>query len=186
MGFVRVFQRDIVELWRQGETVCITVSLTFQRKDGSGVMDRGNALAMARACPDLPRKLGQCIQKGRGEVAFLDPRIIAFFTKPRSCSFDRVLPDVAHLHRWDEEVPGNHCLADPEVTARSARQLLRLLDREGLKRVFLPVPGVGDGGLQTDDIGEALEVLARDPRVVLVSLNPIPGMETAGPQDPLP
>ena len=55
-----------------------------------------------------------------------------------------------------------------------------------MKRVFLPVPGVGDGGLQADDIGEALEVLARDPRVVLVSLNPIPGMETAGPQDPLP
>ena len=44
---MRIFQRDIVELWRQGETVCVTVSLTFQRKDGSGVMDRGNPVMSA-------------------------------------------------------------------------------------------------------------------------------------------
>jgi len=174
---VKVEQRDIVELWRQGETVCVTVSLVFQRKDGSGVMDRGNALAMARACPDLPQKLGQCIQKGRGEVAFLAPRIIAFFTKPKTCPFELALPDVVHLYSWDSEVPGNHCRADPVMVARSARQLLKLLDREKLERVYLPVPGVGDGGLEADDIAEALEVLDRDPRVVLVSIRPIPGME---------
>ena len=64
------------------------------------------------------------------------------------------------------------------MVARSARQLLKLLDREKLERVYLPVPGVGDGGLEADDIAEALEVLDRDPRVVLVSIRPIPGMET--------
>ena len=30
---VKIEQRDIVELWQQGETVCVTVSLVFQRKE---------------------------------------------------------------------------------------------------------------------------------------------------------
>ena len=30
---VKIEQRDIVELWQQGETVCVTVSLVFQRID---------------------------------------------------------------------------------------------------------------------------------------------------------
>jgi hypothetical protein len=47
--------------------------------------------------------------------------------------------------------------------------------REKPKRVYLPVPGVGDGALDVEDIQEALQVLEKEPRIILVSNRRIEG-----------
>lgn len=169
MKSLRVYRADICDLWESGKTVCITVSLEVRRKDLCGVIDRSNALALARHIPGLARKLGEYIMIGKGEVGFIYERVIAFFTRPEMCRFERALPDEVHRYSWGQMVPGSHCMADPVTVARSARQLLRFVSRERLRRVYLPIPGVGDGKLDPEDIQEALDVLADSPTVTLIS-----------------
>ena len=60
-------------------------------------------------------------------------------------------------------------MADPTIVARSARQLLRLVIKERLREVYLPVPGVMNGRLDVEDIREALDVLKYSSIVKLIS-----------------
>ena len=172
---MKVLNADIVDLWKQGEIVCITLSLEVRYKEMVGIIDRGNALAMGRIIPGLASLVGHCILQKRGEVAYITERLIAFYTKPAWDRFERGLPDEIHRYNWGHKIPGSHCIADPVIVARSARQLLRLVDREKPKRVYLPVPGVGDGALDVEDIQEALQVLEKEPRIILVSNRRIEG-----------
>lgn len=164
-----VYRADIVDLWKRNKIVCITVSLEVRKKDLSGIVDRGNALALAPYVPGLAGKLGQFIMIGKGNVGFLHDNVIAFFTKPSFCKFNHCLPDEVHRYSWGQTIPGGHCMADPVIVARSARQLLRLVIKEHLQEVYLPVPGVENGRLDVEDIREALDVLKNSSRVKLIS-----------------
>ena len=164
-----VYMADIVELWGKGNIVCITVSLEVRRSDLCGIIDRSNAFDLAKHIPGLARKLGEYILIGKGEVGFIDERVIAFFTKPQICKFDQGLPSEIHRYKWGQKIPGGHCMADPVMVARSARQLLRLAVKERLQRIYLPIPGVGDGKLDVCDIKEALDVLEHSSIVRLIS-----------------
>jgi hypothetical protein len=165
----KIYRADIVELWKNGKTVCITVSLEVQKKEISGIVDRGNALALAPYIPRLANKLGEFIIINHGEVGFLDDRIIAFFTKPKECKFERCLPDEVYRYSWGQKIPGGHCMAEPSIVARSARQLLRLAIKEHLREIYLPLPGVMNGRLDVEDIREALDVLKFSSKVRLIS-----------------
>ena len=175
MILLKVLNADIVDLWNRGETVCITVSLEVDYDKIIGFVDRGNALAMSRVVPDLPSLLGHATLQHRGEIGFVSQRLIAFYTKPAIDRFERCLPDEVWRYHWGQKIPGAHCVADPTIVARSARQLIRLIDRDRMRRVYLPVPAVGDGALQVDDIKEALDILIKEPRVILVSNQAIAG-----------
>jgi hypothetical protein len=164
-----VYRADIVDLWKKGKIVCITVSLEVRRKDLHGVVDRGNAVALAPFVPGLARKLGEFIMIGKGNVGFVHDRIIAFFTKPTECRFNLCLPDEVDKYSWGQKIPGGHCMADPVIVARSARQLLRVVIKEHLREVYLPIPGVASGMLDVEDIREALDVLKNSSRVKLIS-----------------
>ena len=165
----RVYRADIVDLWKKNKTVCITVSLELSKKDMRGVVDRGSARALEPFVPDLAKKLGEFIMKGKGEVGFIDERIIAFFTKPREGKFQDCLPDLVGMYSWGQKIPGGHCMADPVIVARSARQLLRIAIKESLHEIYLPVPGVMNGRLDVEDIREALDVLKLSSIVKLIS-----------------
>jgi hypothetical protein len=165
----RVYRADIVDLWKRNKIVCVTVSLEVRRKDISGVVDRGNALALAQFVPRLANKLGEFIVIGKGEVGFIDERIIAFFTKPKECKFPRCLPDEVARYNWGQTIPGGHCMAEPAIVARSARQLLRLALKEHMREIYLPIPGVMNGRLDIDDIREALDVLQHSSIIKLIS-----------------
>jgi hypothetical protein len=165
----RVYRADIVDLWKKNKNVCITVSLELRQKDMCGIVDRGNALSLAAYVPKLADKLGQYIMIGKGRVGFIDEHIIAFFTKPAMCKFSHCLPDEVYRYSWGQNIPGGHCMADPTIVARSARQLLRLAIKEHLRQIYLPVPGVMNGRLDVDDISEALDVLSNSSIVKLIS-----------------
>ena len=165
----RVYRADIVDLWKKNKIVCVTVSLELRKKDMRGVVDRGNAQALVPYVPHLAKKLGEFIIIGKGEVGFIDERIIAFFTKPKEGKFHNCLPDLVGMYSWGQKIPGGHCMADPIIVARSARQLLRLVIKERLHEVYLPVPGVMNGRLDVEDIREALDVLKYSSIVKLIS-----------------
>jgi hypothetical protein len=164
-----VYRANIADLWKNGKIVCITVSLEVRRKDMNGIVDRGNALAMAPYVPGLARKLGEYIMISKGNVGFIHDRIIAFFTKPTECRFNLCLPDEVNKYSWGQTIPGGHCMADPVIVARSARQLLRMAIKEHLREVYLPIPGVSSGMLAVEDIREALDVLKYSSKVKLIS-----------------
>ena len=165
----RVYRGDIVNLWKNNKKVCITVSLELRKKDMSGVVDRGSAKALAPLVPDLGKKLGEFIIRSKGEVGLIDDRIIAFFTKPKEGKFHQCLPELVGMYSWGQTIPGGHCIADPIIVARSARQLLRLVIKERLQEVYLPVPGVFNGRLDVDDIREALDILKFSTIIKLIS-----------------
>jgi len=165
----RVYRADIIELWKMKKNVCVTVSLEVRKKDVSGIVDRGNALALAPYIPRLAEKLGRYILISKGQVGFLEDNLIAFFTKPRECKFDRCLPDEVHRYNWGQKIPGGHCMAEPSIVARSARQLQRLAIKEHLREIYLPLPGVMNGRLDVEDIREALDVLKNSSVVKLIS-----------------
>ena len=165
----KVYRADIADLWKKKKTVCVTVSLEVRKKDMSGVVERGNAQALVPHVPCLANKLGEFIIIGKGEVGFIDDRIIAFFTKPKEGKFSQCLPDVVGMYGWGQKIPGGHCMADPTIVARSARQLLRLVIKEHLHEVYLPVPAVMNGRLDVEDISEALDVLKYSSIVKLIS-----------------
>jgi len=165
----RVYRADIVDLWQNSKIVCVTVSLEVKKKEMCGVVERGNAQALAPYIPRLANKLGEFIIISKGEVGFIDERIIAFFTKPKTCKFQRCLPDLVARYSWGQQIPGGHCMADPVIVARSARQLLRLAIKEHLHEIYLPVPGVMNGRLDLEDIREALDVLKYSSIVKLIS-----------------
>jgi hypothetical protein len=168
MGF-KVYRADIVDLWQRQHNVCITVSLELRGKEMNGVVDRGNARALAEHIPALAEKLGRYILEGKGHVGFIQNKVIAFFTKPKSCKFERCLPDVVNSYRWGQQIPGGHCMADPVIVERSARQLLRLVIKEQVKLVYLPLPGVQNGRLDVAEIGDALDVLNNSSSVRLIA-----------------
>lgn len=166
---LRVYRADITTLWREGNIVCIPVSLEVRRRDLCGVVDRGSSLAMATIIPGLAKKLGEFIMISKGTVGFVADRVIAFFTKPKEGRFECCIPEEISHYSWGQMVPGGHCMADPVIIERSARQLLRMVIKERLKSVYLPVPGVDSGKLSVMDVTEALGVLRNSQKVRFIS-----------------
>lgn len=165
----KVYRADIAKLWRLGHIVCIPVSLEVRHKDLCGIVDRGSSLAMASQIPGLAKKLGEFIMIGKGNIGFVCDRVIAFFTKPTECRFEYCIPEEISRYSWGQKIPGGHCMADPVIIERSARQLLRMVIKDRLKSVFLPIPGVDSGKLNVDDVTEALGVLRNSQKVRFIS-----------------
>lgn len=130
-----------IDLWTAGEgadAVVITTNGTITSR-GLGVMGRGCALEAAerynarQATPgrrpvSLQRRLGRYLEAVGNHVGVLLPppplTLVVFPVK----------------HEWMQD-------ADPELISRSVHELIALTDRLEWKRVVLPRPGCGNGGL---------------------------------------
>lgn len=162
-----IIKADITRLWSNGRVVCVTTN-GFVKRSGEAVMGRGNALAMAKLIPELPRKLGDHIRTNGNHVGFVYDRVIAFPVKPISGTYDMVLPRVANLYKPGDSVPGFHCKASVAIIARSVDELNRLLSETQIDTVYLPIPGVGNGGLAWQEVEPVLQRLGN--RVTLVQI----------------
>jgi len=162
----KIISSDIVDLWKRGKIICITTN-GFIKRNGEAVMGRGNALAMKNVVPDLPRKLGSWLRENGNHVGFIDERIIAFPVKPKVCTPENALPQVRHLYKNQHYVPGFHCRADLELVKQSINELNSLISKNNLKEVYLPIPGVGNGGLNFKQIKDVLQNLMNE--VILIT-----------------
>lgn len=117
-------------MWDEpSDAVCVLTN-GATKMDGEAVMGLGTALQAKERYPDLPRILGDRLRSFGNHVYDLgvrDGRIIySFPTK----------------HHWRDP------LADEKLIARSCAELLCLVrDRPELKKVVIPRPGCGVGGL---------------------------------------
>jgi len=154
---MKIIKANIVELWKQGKIVCITTN-GYIKKSKEGVLGRGNALAMAKLILDLPKNLGQHLEKYGNIVGFIYERIIVFPVKPSYGNYEQTLDHIKPRFKpTDENVPGFWCKADLGLIQRSMIQLSYLIKDNNLKEVYLPIPGVSNGGLDKDVVLKILE-----------------------------
>jgi len=156
---MEIIKANIIDLWQHGKIVCTTTN-GFVKKDGSAVMGRGNALAMAQLIPELPKLLGSFIKKYGNRVGFIYQRsVIAFPVKPMSCGVRKALPYIIAKGNYKETdvLPGFWCKADPEIIETSMQQLNSMIEKFKLTEVWLPVPGINNGQLKLEDVINILE-----------------------------
>jgi len=165
---MNIIKANIVDLWRSGNIVCITTN-GFIKKSGEGVLGRGNALAMAQIIPELPSALGRHIISHGNIVGLIYDRIIAFPVKPKTGKLKDVLNNtIASRYKSTDSIPGFWCKADLELIERSMNQLNLLIEIFNLEEVYLPIPGIHNGGLKFKDVEKILEGGCN--KIVFVSL----------------
>jgi ADP-ribosyl-[dinitrogen reductase] hydrolase len=130
---IRELSGDLWEYHSQGYPVVITTNGTVS-KQGNNVMARGTAKQAAERFPEVPKLLGELIRRSGNHVYDLGMQLISF--------------PVEHTP-W--EVP------DLQLIRRSSQELRELVDRNGWKRIIVPRPGCGGGGLSWGEVRPLLE-----------------------------
>lgn len=153
---MNIIKANIVDLYKSGKIVCITTN-GFIKKNGQGVLGRGNALAMAQLIPQLPTFLADHIKKNGNIVGPIFKNIISFPVKPVSGNYNQALNKVKYLYVANSTIPGYHCKASLELIEKSLNQLNELIENHNLKEVYLPLPGCSNGELKFEEVKSILE-----------------------------
>ena len=147
---VNEIQRDLWDCYHDlqaNEFIGITTN-NFVKKDGKAVMGRGCALEATKKFPHIASDLGALIH-ANGKQAYVFPayRVVTFPVK----------------HVWNEQ-------ADLGLIEQSCTELKDIMHVYGIKKIFLPRPGCGNGGLKWDLVKPIIEKhFGNDDRLVIVS-----------------
>jgi len=134
----------------KANAICVTTN-GIVKVNGELVMGAGVAKLFATKWPRLPRMLGNLIQNGGNHVYSIpqfsvkDPWIVSFPTK------DDYL-DKSSL----------------SLIRRSAVELMELTNNQNWELVALPFPGIGMGGLNPQEVREAISPIL-DNRIIILS-----------------
>jgi hypothetical protein len=110
-------------------------------------------------------RLGRSIEEHGNKVNEIikgPPAIVAFPVKPTKSTDQRKI--VAHMRGRirTKTIPGWAVRADTNIIERSARQLKKLADEKGWKKVIIPRPGCGYGELNWVDVKSVIETILDD------------------------
>ena len=153
---MNIIKVNIVDLYKTGKIVCVTTN-GFIKKNGQGVLGRGNALAMATAIPQLPINLANHIKRNGNVVGPIFKGIISFPVKPAMGNYEQVLDKVRYMYKPGQQIPGYHCKADLKLIEQSMNQLNDFINKFNLEEVYLPLPGTSNGELKFQDVKPILE-----------------------------
>lgn len=135
---------DIWEHAERGEIIVITTNGSLTR-DGRAVFGRGVARQAALRFPGIAAKLGGLLAEQGSHVFYLGCGIVSFPVEETA---------------WSQP--------DLRIIARSAQELRLLADHSGWRRVVVPRPGCGGGGLAWKDVQPLLAPWF-DERFVVIS-----------------
>jgi hypothetical protein len=135
---------DIWEYADRGETIVITTNGSLTR-NGRAVLGRGVAKQAAARFPAIADKLGRMLAEQGSHVFDLGCGIVSFPVEETA---------------WSQP--------DLRIIARSAEELRLMTDRLGWKRIIVPRPGCGGGGLAWKDV-EPLLAPWFDERFLVIS-----------------
>ncbi len=145
---------DVIKLFNNGgyDALCVTTN-AISKRNGDLVMGAGVAKAVAKAYPEVPTILGSHVRKN-GNVPYaikvIGGYVISFPTK----------------NDWRDD-------SDLDLIVDSMKALIAIMDERNLKSVLLPRPGCANGGLNWDDVYEAIKPYT-DGRIHFVSLKDQP------------
>jgi hypothetical protein len=119
------------DIWEHGDRGYIFVITTngSLTRDGRAIFGRGVARQAALRFPGIAEKLGSMLAEQGNHVFDLGCGIVSFPVEETAWS----LPDL-------------------RIIARSAQELRLLADRSGWRRIIVPRPGCGGGGLAWKDV----------------------------------
>ena len=140
-----------IDLWdvAKDAPICITTN-GYIKYGGDLVMGRGCALQAKKRYPRLPFSLGERV-KLHGNV----PHVVHMDDGVTIISFPV-------KHNWWEK-------ADKKLIRASLLTLNKMIGTEGFKRVYLPRPGCGNGGLDWEtEVKPLLETNFISERIVVV------------------
>jgi len=153
---MKIINADISQLWLSGKIICVTTN-GFIKKNGEAVMGRGNALVMSKLISDLPKYLGDHLKRYGNNVGFIYNNIIAFPVKPTYGTYEQLLDHIKPRFKpTDKNIPGFWCKADLSIIKNSLHNLNNLINYYQLKEIYLPVPGIGNGGISFSDVEHLL------------------------------
>jgi len=138
------------DIWQhadRGDIIVITTNGSLTR-DGRAVFGRGVARQAALRFPGLDGKLGRLLAEEGSHVFDLGCGIVSFPVEETA---------------WSQP--------DLRIIARSAEELRLLADRSGWRRIVVPRPGCGGGGLAWKDVGPLLAPWLDERFVVIKSVN---------------
>jgi hypothetical protein len=136
----------IGDIWTyadQGDVIVITTNGSLTR-DGRAIFGRGVARQAALRFLGLADKLGRLLAEQGSHVFDLGNGVVTFPV---------------------EESPWS--LPELRIIARSAQELRALVDRSGWRRIVVPRPGCGGGGLAWKDVQPVLAPWLDDRFIVI-------------------
>jgi hypothetical protein len=136
----------IGDIWTyadQGDVIVITTNGSLTR-DGRAIFGRGVARQAAFRFLGLADKLGRLLAEQGSHVFDLGNGVVTFPV---------------------EESPWS--LPELRIIARSAQELRALVDRSGWRRIVVPRPGCGGGGLAWKDVQPVLAPWLDDRFIVI-------------------
>jgi hypothetical protein len=134
------------DIWNYADSAVIVITTNGSlTRDGRAIFGRGVARQAAGKYPDLARKLGSLLKNEGNQVFDLGNGIVSFPV---------------------EETPWS--LPDLRIISRSAQELRQLADYSGWRKVIVPRPGCGGGGLAWEDVRPLLS-LWLDERFVVIT-----------------
>ena len=134
---------DIWEHADRGDIIVITTNGSLTR-DGRAVFGRGVARQAALRFPGLADILGRLLAEQGSHVFDLGCGIASYPVEETA---------------WSQP--------DLRIIARSAKELRMLADRSGWRRIIVPRPGCGGGGLSWNDVQPVL-VPCLDNRFIVI------------------
>ena len=148
-------QGELWDFWEQGYWVCITTN-GYVKHNQEAAMGRGCALEAKKKFPSLPLQLGKKIQKlGNHVHIFPEYHLLTFPTKHVWVEPSNV--DLIQISAIELMYALNHTLFRGPLS----------LQNEFRKRVYLPRPGCGWGGLSWEKVRSVLEPIL-DARVIII------------------
>jgi hypothetical protein len=128
------------DIWDYLGTAVIAVTTNGSvTRDGRAVLGRGCARQAGRHFPALPALLGQLIRAHGNHVQLIADGLVSFPVEESAWS-----------------------LPDPRLIRRSAGELRVLADARQWRRIVVPRPGCGGGGLAWRDVSPLLTDLFDD------------------------
>ncbi|MBK5274803.1 MAG: ADP-ribose-binding protein [Desulfuromonadales bacterium] len=123
------------DIWEHaGQGIIVITSSGSLTRDGRAVLGRGVARQAALRFPDIVDRLGRLLAEQGSHVFDLGDGIVSFPVEESAWS----LPDL-------------------RIIARSAQELRVLADAAGWRRIVVPRPGCGGGGLAWHEVKPLLE-----------------------------
>src|SRR6266550_9558402 len=135
-------REDQGNMWDFPSEAYVITTNGFVKNNGECVMGRGCAREAALRWPKLPLALGTCIKFGGNHV--------------HGFHFDEALIMTYPVkHHWREA-------ADLALIERSAHELVRMADQQGVREAIMPRPGCGNGRLDWEDVWPIIEPILDD------------------------
>lgn len=158
-------------------TALVITTNGFVKGNGSAVMGRGCAAEAKRRFPGIEYDLGKSIIKNGNITSIIsdDPLIVAFPVKSgelwvtEDCKLSKILPQYRERFSQDDKVPGWMLEASSVLIFESAIQLVALANEFGWKRIIVPRPGCGAGGLKWESVRPILFPIFDD-RFIIVHI----------------